>query len=131
MKKIIVLLVVALAATGCSKTFQTWQSVYQQVTSATVTPQQIYLATNTFDGVEATATQYLLYCKGHLTSDLCDSLDRRVVFRAVRSGRAARDKLKEYRVAGTNAPAAVYNTLVAAINSINASKAVSGGVPQQ
>lgn len=122
MKRIALALLLALSVTGCAQ-LQKLQTVYQEVSSATVTPQQVYIAANTFDGIQATATQYLTYCRANLTVALCSADNRRIVIRGVRAGRSARNQLETYLSQSTPAPSAIYNTLVAAITNLQQSAA--------
>lgn len=131
MKK--VLFAVALIATtalgGCAS-FQAFeqnvQTAWAVATSASVSPTQIIIAGNTFDALEATATQYLGYCKANPAISQCALSTRQKTVAAVRAGRAARNALEPYVVSGTAGPAAVYNTLVAAIASLQNSNMVTG-----
>lgn len=129
MKKLILALGIVLSLGACAE-LQKLRTVYQEVSSATVTPQQIYIAANTFDGVQATATQYLNYCRANLTTAICSADNRRIVIRGVRAGRAARNQLETYLTQGTAAPAAIYNTLVAAITNLQQSAATKVGAAQ-
>lgn len=112
-------LVGALALGGCANLKTAWEVV----TSASVTPTQIIVAGNSFDALEATATQYLLYCKSvAYKPQPCALGNRKPVVAAVRSGRAARTSLEPYVVSGTAGPAAIYNTLISAITSLQATQ---------
>lgn len=102
------------------------KTVYSLVTDTVVSPTQVIVAANSFDALEGTATQYLVYCKSNLTKPACSADNRRAVIKYTRAGRAARNQLETYIVQNTNAPSAVYNTLVAAINSLNATPASQG-----
>jgi len=114
----IALLAAALALSGCAA-LHTIENVYTYASTATVQPQTIIVAANAFDAAEATATQWLLYCRAH--QGACAKETRRTVIRAVRSGRAARNQLETYLSQSIPAPGAIYNTLVVAINQLNAS----------
>ena len=117
---IIIVLAIGLGACAQLKT------VYSLVTDTAVSPTQVIVAANSFDALEGTATQYLVYCKSNLTVPACSAGNRRAVIKYTRAGRAARNQLETYIVQNTNAPSAVYNTLVAAINSLNATPAAQG-----
>jgi hypothetical protein len=111
----------SLALGGCAAELQKLQTVYSVVTQTSVPPTTIIVAANSFDALEATATQYLSYCKANLTTSACSATNRRTVIQAVRAGRAARNQLETYVTNNTNAPSAIYNALVAAINTLNTS----------
>jgi len=116
MKKAIVL-VLALALTDCAGL----QTVYKVATETTVSASTVVVAANAFDAIEGTATQYLNYCRGNLSVPACSADNRRTVIRAVRSGRAARNKLETYIAGGTPAPSVVYNVLITSINTLQTS----------
>lgn len=111
----------SLALAGCATTLQKLDTAWQIVTSASVSPTQIIVAGNAFDALEATATQYLLYCKsvGNAPQP-CTLGNRKPVVAAVRAGRNARNQLEPYVVSGTAGPAAIYNTLIAVITQLQA-----------
>lgn len=116
----------SLALGGCASELQKLHTVYSIVTETTVSPSTIIVAANSFDALEATATQYLSYCKANLSTSACSADNRRTVIKAVRAGRAARNQLETYVTNNTAAPSAIYNTLVAAINTLNTSAAAGG-----
>lgn len=122
MRKIIFALACVATLGGCAE-IQKLESVYQVASSAQVTPKQIYIAAQTFDGLQATATNYLIYCKPRLTEAICSADNRRLVIRSVRAGRASRNQLETYITQNTSAPVSVYNALLAAIDSLNNSAA--------
>jgi hypothetical protein len=115
MRRIILAIGFALALGGCANI----QTAWKVVTEAQVSPQQIIVAANAFDAAEATATQYLIYCKagGHGTS-ACTLSTRKKVVSSVRSGRAARNALEPYIVSGGAGPSGIYNTLIAAVSTL-------------
>ena len=100
---------------GCA----TLQTDWSIITSATVSPTQILVAANAFDAGEASATQYLLYCKATVPApSYCALKTRQSVVSAVRAGRVARAQLEPYITSGTAGPSAIYNTLVTTIASL-------------
>jgi predicted small secreted protein len=126
MKKILLALVLTAPLLGGCATFQKDISVaYGIVTGISVSPTTIIVAANSFDALEATATTYLIACKSHPALTACAVSTRYSVIAAVRSGRTARNGLEPYIASGTAGPTALYNTLVAAISSLQAS-AISG-----
>jgi hypothetical protein len=115
MKKYLVIAALALSLGGCASVTKVWDIA----TGITVSPTQIIVAANAFDAGEASATQYLLFCKATRPApSYCALSTRRSVISAVRSGRAARNQLEPYIVSSTAGPSALYNTLVAAITTV-------------
>jgi hypothetical protein len=113
---------------GRASTLTKLQTAWSVVSSASVTPTQIIVAGNAFDALEATATQYLLYCKSvNYAPQPCALGNRKPVVAAVRSGRAARNQLETYAAQGNAGPADLYNTLTAAITSLQQSKVIVTG----
>lgn len=122
MRKLIICATVALALAGCS-TLQT----LQQVAGTTVSPTQAIVAANAFDAAESAATSYLVYCKTNLTTAACSADNRRSVIKYTRAGRAARNQIETAISTNTSVPAAVYNSLIAAVTNLKASPAANGG----
>lgn len=94
-------------------------STLNALTSTTVTQQQVVIAANAFDAVEATATQYALLPRG--TCSLCSSVS---VLKAIKppilAGRADRDALEAW-VNGGPQPvnlSALYKGLNAAVKTL-------------
>jgi hypothetical protein len=115
MKKFLLAVSLALSLAGCA----TLQTDWAIITGATVTPTQIIIAANAFDAAEATATQYLLYCKSAVPPpSYCALTTRKSVVSAVRAGIAARNQLEPYITSGTAGPSALYNTLVAMVQTL-------------
>lgn len=118
MKKFLLILPLALSLGACATFDQKIQTVWSVITSAAVTPQQIIVAGNAFDAVEASATQYLTYCSVNPALTACVLKTRQLVVAAVRAGRSARNQLEPYVTSGTAGPAAIYNTLTASITTL-------------
>jgi hypothetical protein len=121
MKKFLVVLPLMLSLGACASFDQKVQTVWSVITSAAVTPQQIIVAANAFDAVEASATQYLSYCSANAVnaaSTACALKTRQTIVAAVRAGRAARTQLEPYVTSGTAGPSAIYNTLAASITTL-------------
>lgn len=124
MNKIVpTLLAVGLLLGGCS-TIQT----LQQVAGTAVTPTQALVAANAFDAAESAATAYLIYCKSNLTTSACSAANRTSVISYTRAGRAARNQIETAISTSTTIPAALYNSLVAAVTNLKATPAANGGV---
>ena len=121
MKKVLIALALvgALAAPlgGCANIQNAWNAV----TSATITPQQVYIAANAFDAVEASATTYLRL-------PVCGKLPCRVtsataaIVSSIRAGRLARNKLEQAVQANPGAPvnANLFATLTSSTATIKA-----------
>lgn len=115
MKKFLLVIPLTLSLGACA----TLQSDWSIITGASISPTQIVIAANAFDAAEATATQYLLYCKATIPApSICALKTRQTVVSAVRAGRTARNQLEPYVVSGTAGPAAIYNTLTATVSSL-------------
>ena len=123
MKKLLFAVSLALSLGGCANL----QNAWQMITSASVSPTQIIVAGNAFDAAEASATQYLLFCKVNPVMKGCDLTTRKTVVAAVRAGRTARNGLEPYVVTGTAGPAALFNTMVSSINTLQAQLPVATG----
>lgn len=109
----------ALALGGCAAL----QNAYTIATGASVTPNQVYIAANAFDAVEATATTYLKLpaCGSAGASSLCRTQAAvNAIVPAVRSGRAARNQLEAAVSAsgGTPVSATIYSVLTGATNTL-------------
>ena len=126
MKKILILATIVAAASlgGCANLKNAWSVL----SSASVTPQQTIVAANSFDALEITATQYLNYCKSvGYKPQPCALGNRKPVVKAVRAGRTARNALEPYVTSGLAGPAALFDTLVAAINTLQATPLPTSG----
>lgn len=116
-RKLLVFILLTLPLGACA----TLQTDWAIITGASVSPTQIIVAANAFDAGEASATQYLLYCKATVpVPSYCALKTRQTVISAVRAGRVARSQLEPYITSGTAGPSAVYNTLVAIVASLQA-----------
>lgn len=122
MKRSLILCAVALSLGGCANLQR-----LETALATTVPPKAILVAANTFDALEGTATNYLIYCKANLAQPVCSADNRRIVIRSVRKGRGARDQLEVYITQQTPAPAKLYNVLITAITSLQSSAVSMGG----
>ena len=123
MKKLLLACALALSLGACASL----QTAWSVVTGTTVSPTQIIVAANAFDAGEASATQYLLYCKATVPAPTyCALKTRQSVVSAVRAGRVARNQLEPYIVSGTAGPAAIYNTLIATVQSLQSQIPATG-----
>src|SRR5216684_2851796 len=117
------LLCLMLLLGGCASL----QTAWDVVTCSEVSATQIIVAANAFDAGEASATQYLMYCKVAVPAlSYCALSTRKTVVAAVRVGRAARAQLEPYIVSGAAGPTALYNTLVATITMLQSQVPTTG-----
>lgn len=112
MKKLLLVLTLSLGLVGCAQLTNTWNTL----TGATVSPTAVYVAANSFDAVEITATNYLKYCRTNYSNSLCSKQAIAALIPAVRSGRVARTNLEQFLQAHPDAIGAsgLYDALVAA-----------------
>ena len=126
MKKLLLAIPLALLLGACASLQADWAIV----TGATVSPTQIIVAANAFDAGEASATQYLLFCKATVPApSYCALATRQAVVKAVRAGRAARDGLEAFLQANPGALGSqgLYAALTGATSTINAAVAAYNG----
>lgn len=120
MKRILALCLLAATLSGCAS----FNKVYDTVTGATVSPAAVIVAGNSFDALEATATNYLVFCKANKALATCSNYVavRKAILPAIRSGRVARNNLENFMTAnpGQLGPSGLYNALVASINTVQA-----------
>jgi hypothetical protein len=115
MKKIILAFTLALSLGACS----TLQSL-SSLTTVQVSPQAVYLAENSFDAIEVTATGYLRICHARMSTPGCSSTAIAQIIPAVRSGRVARSNINAFMKAHPDAlgAAGLYDALVTATNTL-------------
>lgn len=94
MKKLFLILVLSLSLPACA-TINKIVAAAEAASSITVSPQAIVIATNTFNAIEASATNYLNLTRcDKTTSKVCrDKAVTRVLIPAVLNARKARDDL--------------------------------------
>lgn len=116
MKKLgIVLLVLSLGA--CAEI----QKIESSLTGATVSPTAVYIASNAFDALEATATNYLSLPK--CGTGICrNAAATAQIIPAIRSGRVARNNLRTFLKTnpGQLGPAGDYAALQSAVDTLKA-----------
>lgn len=116
MKKFLLLALLTLG--GCAQL----NGIYNAATTATVSAGDVVIAANAFDALKATAINYGNYCVAqHFPVPICSKSNRRAVIKAVNSGTAARVQLEASINTGQSALSTVYNVLIAAVNSLQAS----------
>lgn len=113
MKKLL-LLAAALSLGGCAS--------LKVIAGLDVSPKAVIVASNTFDGLEITATKYLQLpaCVNGGPIVCRNSVAVAKLVPAIKSGRTARNTLESLLAANNNAaiPVASFNTLQTAISSI-------------
>ena|SRR5882724_4087561 len=123
MKKLFAVLLLVPLLGACSTPFaQNLENIYTAASGATVPPGAVIIAGNSFDAVEQTATNYIVFCTAHRSSPACTNFIavRKKLAPAVRAGRAARNNLEAFMKANPGAlgPAGLYNTLQAAVQTL-------------
>lgn len=118
MKKLLLIVFVSLGLSGCAGT--TIGDLFTRITSAQVSPQAVYLAENSFDALEVTATGYLKICRQRMTTPGCSSTAIAQIIPAVRSGRIARTNLASFMKAHPDALGAsgLYDALTSATDTL-------------
>lgn len=119
-----------LAVGGCSTL-----ATVQQVATATVPPEVVMPAANTFNILKGGATNYGRYCiQEKMAPAICNAGSRRAVIKAVRVGTGARDRMMANYESDTPVASSVYNLVVGAIGDLKNSPAAASqftGVPLQ
>lgn len=119
MKKLLMTMGLSLALVGCTQL----SNAYNAVAGVTVPPSAVIVAANSFDGVEATATNYLRLKKcSATTGPVCrDPAVTAKIIPAIRAGRTARNNLEAFMQANPGAlgPSGLYNALVAATTTLS------------
>jgi hypothetical protein len=123
MRKIFALLLLAPLLGGCATPFgQEIQNVFNAATGATVSPAAVLVAGNSFDAVEKTATNYIVFCTANRANPACTNFItiRAQLVPAVRSGRTARNNLEAFMKANPGAlgPTGLYHALQAAVQTL-------------
>lgn len=129
LKRILSLALLSFALAGCAQ----WQAIEQKVSNvvsavsgATVNSQAVLVASNIFDGLEVTATNYLRLAACNGTTPVCrDATATKAIIPAVRSGRVARNNLQAFMKdhPGQLGPAGLYDALQASIATLQAAYA--------
>lgn len=114
MKKIIAIFSILLL-TGCA-TLERIKNVAEAVGELRITPEAVIIASNSFDAIEITATNYLNLkrCTKANVAPVCrNPTATALIIPAVRSGRVARDNLQQFLKDHPNelAPATIYEKL--------------------
>ena len=119
MRKILIAIALAASLTGCA-TFQTDWNAISTVVGSTVSPTAVYVARNSFDALEVTATNYIVFCKRNPATVGCSKTAIATIIPAVRAGRVARANLVQFQKdhPGQLGPSGLYDALVSATNSL-------------
>lgn len=120
MRRILAVLALGLALAGCAKI----NKAYQVLTTSTVSPTAVVVAGNSFDALEATATNYLTRprCNG-TNGPLCrDPGATAKIIPAIRAGRVARNNLEQFLVdhPGDLGAQGLYDTFTKTISTLQA-----------
>lgn len=121
MRKILIPLALALGLGACTNL----QNAFSTLTGASVSPEVVYIARNSFDTLEVTATNYIRYCTVKRGAPGCNDTAIKSLIPAVRSGRVARNNLTQFLKdnPGALGPAGLYNALVTATNTLQSVEA--------
>lgn len=120
----IVALSLGLVLGGCANTGlgQKVEGVVSAITGATIDPQAVIVASNVFDGLERTATNYLRLKRCSSTNrPICrDPAATMKIVPAIRSGRVARNNLQQFMSdhPGQLGPSGLYDALQASITTL-------------
>lgn len=111
MKNLFIAFAFAMTLGACAEL----QNAYNVVTGAQVSPAVVSVAVNTFDALEATATNYLRLarCNG-ANGPICrDPSATKAIVPAIRAGRVARNNLEQFMKdnPGALGPSGLYNAL--------------------
>ena len=115
-------LALGVALAGCAQ-MQNLQSLFSAATGNIVTPNEVYIAINAFDAVEATATNYLKLPRCPGAAACRTPTTSAVVITWIKAGRADRNQLYKALNAnpGTNLSlVAVYNDLTNTTSQLGA-----------
>lgn len=120
-KKIFLILALSLSLGACA-TLERLKQTAEAVGEFTVSPEAVIIASNTFDALEVTATNYLkLKSCRKVTSLVCrNPTATALIIPAVRSGRVARNNLQQFLVDHPNqlGPSGAFDALNASIATV-------------
>lgn len=97
MKTIVTIALLALSLCGCAE-IQKVEAVLHTVSTAKVDPQIVIVAGNVFDGLEATGTNWLRFCRLNAATggSACSFAVKSQIIKAVRAGRVARNNGEQF-----------------------------------
>lgn len=119
MKRLFFVAAIALSLGGCAQL----TNAYNALNGATITSQQVYIAANAFDAIEASATQYLRLPVCGSTTPCRNAGATNTIVAAVRAGRLARNALEAAVNANPGAPVNA-NLMATLTSSTSALKAI-------
>jgi len=123
MRRILIAITLVVSLGGCAL-LQRLESDVKVITSATVSPQAIVIAANSFNALEASATNYLRLVKCNGTNGpVCrDPAVTAKIIPLVRTGRSARDGLIAFsrNHPGELGAQGLYDALTASISGLQA-----------
>jgi hypothetical protein len=130
MKRFLIISFLALGISSCAQL----QTDFGIITGATVSPTAVYVARNSFDALEVTATNYIVFCKRNPATTGCSKTAIAQIIPAVRAGRVARTNLVQFQKdhPGQLGTSGLYDALVSATNtlqSISNQYNIAGVVP--
>lgn len=118
MRKLMLAAALTLCLAGCAQ----FQNAWDTLTSAKVTAAMVSVAGNTFDALEATATNYLRLpkCTGSNGPACRDPKATAAIIPAIRSGRVARNNLEQFFAdhPGELGPQGLYDALQSSISTL-------------
>jgi len=121
MKKLVIIVAVALGLSGCA-VMTAIDNGFGIATGSSVSPQAVIIEVNTFDAIEATATNYLRLprCNGAALQVCRSPAAMAQIIPAIRSGRLARNQLELFlkQNPGKLGPTGLYNALAGAVTTL-------------
>lgn len=118
MRKLLPVLLGTVLLGGCAQLDNNLTNAYDLLTQTSIPPTALIVAANSFDAIEATATNYLVYCKTNTAFQACAKSNRQAVIKAVRAGRILRTQVESYISTGTNAPPALYQEALGIVTTL-------------
>lgn len=121
MKRIVLAVALSLSLGACT-TFNNLKQAAEAVGEFTVSPTSVVIASNTFDALEVSATNYLNLkaCRKATTVVCRDPTATSLIIPAVRAGRVARNNLQQFLADHPNqlGPSGAFDALNASISTI-------------
>lgn len=122
MKKLLAIALLSLSLAGCEQLELIRQAASVAVDSK-ISSQSIYIASNGFDAVEVTATNYLSLKRCPMQAPFCrNPKATKPITDAVRSGRVARNNAQQFlkdHPEATLGPKALYDAVIVSTNTVN------------
>lgn len=121
MKKILILCTALFLASCADTKFGQFVASVESAATGTVSPAAIYIARNSFDAIEVSATNYLLLKKCPINAPFCrDAGATAKLIPAIRSGRVARNNATQFLIDHPNqlGTQGLYEALTTATSTI-------------